>query len=109
MARWKIFGRSKSEDGKSEREEFIKVESDEIIESEAEQEPEKPTLAEHRETLYAEGSTPKKKGKGSSNQRTWRDTKAIEENVDTISKRKPGKPVPELDKKVDEILSKKKK
>lgn len=118
MVRWKLFGRYKSKEEKPESEEPIQEkpkeimqsdteqESEETISTETEQEPEKPTLVEHHETLYTKGTIPKKE---TINQTTWRDVNAIEENVDNLRMSKSKKPVSELDKKVDKILSKRKK
>jgi len=114
MVRWKLFGRSKpKEDEEPEHQEVQEPtpqEPEETIQPETEKEPEKPTMPEYRETLYTKGSTPKKgkkHHKETINQTTWRDINAIEENVDNIRKSK--KPVSKLDKKVDKILSRKKK
>ena len=100
MVKWKLFGKNKSE---------------EDMECEQPKETEKQVLAEHRETLYAEGSAPKKK-KGTktsdnecSDQRVWRDVKSIERNVDTIDKNKPAKKDSELDRAVDKIIFRRKK
>lgn len=103
MVKWKLFGRSKSKE-EPESEESIYEEPKETMQSDTEQEPEEPTLAEHHETLYSKGTIPKKE---TINQTNWRDVNAIEENVDSLRKSK--KPVSNLDKKVDKILSKKKK
>lgn len=109
MAKWKLFGRSKSKDEGQEVEEFQQGESSETIE------PEKPILTEHSETLYAEGSTSKKSpstkrtNTSPSDQRIWRDVNAIEENVDYIEKNKAKTPTSELDKTVDKLLAKRKK
>lgn len=118
MVRWKLFGRSKPKGEELEGEEPIQEEPketvqpdteqepEETISIETEQEPEKPTLAEHHETLYTKRETPKKE---SINQTTWRDVNAIEGNVDNLRMSKTKEPVSELDKKVDKILSKRKK
>jgi hypothetical protein len=71
-------------------------------------------LAEYKETLYTEGSTPKKysivqkKNMEANDQRIWRDVKSIEKNVDNIDKGEAQKPSQELDQAVDRILFKRK-
>jgi len=113
MVRWKLFGRFKpKEDEEPEHQEVQEPtpqEPERTIQLETEHEPEKPEMPEYRETLDTKGSAPKKgkPHKETINQTTWRDINAIEENVDNIRMSK--KPVSELDKKVDKILSKKKK
>jgi hypothetical protein len=54
-------------------------------------------------------SSYQREGVVSSEQRFWRDVKAIEENVDNISKHEPKTYEAGLDKTVDEILAKTKK
>ena len=109
MAKWKLFGRSKSEEEKSECGETIESES------KIEQKSEKSNLAEYKEKLYTEGSAPKKhsaaqsSNKGPNDQRIWRDLKSIERNVDNIDKNKTQKPSQKLDETVDRILFKRKK
>ena len=90
------------------QEEVTLQESEETIQSETEEEPEKPTLPEYHETLYTKESTPKK-DKETYSHTTWRDIKAIEEKVDNLNKVEAKKPKSKLDKTVDEILSKNKK
>jgi hypothetical protein len=106
MVKWKLFGRSKPKEEEPEGEEPMQEEPKETMQSDTEQEPEKPTLAEHHETLYTKRATPKKE---TINQTTWRDINAIEENVDNLSRGRAKKPISGLDKKVDKILSKRKK
>jgi len=115
MVRWKLFGRSKPKEEEPEGEESIQEESKETMQSDMEQEPEETILAEHHETLHAVDSKSKKsssakaKYRESYNQTSWRDVNAIEENVDNLRMSKTKKPVSELNKKVDKILSKRKK
>jgi hypothetical protein len=107
MARWKLFGRSKSK-------EESECEESKISESEIKQESEKPTSAEYKETLYTEGSAPKdysafqKRNRELGDQRIWRDVRSIEKSVDSIDKDKAQKPEQELEKTVDKILFKRK-
>jgi len=107
MAKWKLFGRSKSK-------EEPECEEPTISESEIKQKSEKPTSTEYKETLYTEGSAPKKYSKiqekniESDDQRIWRDVKSIEKNVDNIDKDEAQKPAQELDQAVDKILFKRK-
>jgi hypothetical protein len=116
MAKWKLFGKSKSkEDEVIEPEETIEEtgetieETEEIIETEKELEDKQP-LAEYHETLQTGVST-SKKGKTTppSDQRIWRDTSAIEEKVDNLHITKAQKPVTEIDKTVDKLITKRKK
>jgi len=113
MVRWKLFGRSKPKEEEPEGEEPIQEEPKETMQSDTEQEPEKPAMPEYRETLYTEGSIPKKDKtyhkKETINQTTWRDINAIEENVDNLSRGRAKKPISGLDEKVNKILSKRKK
>jgi len=108
MAKWKLFGRSKSKDEEPECEESIQDES------ESRNEPKKTTSAEYKEVLYTEGSAPKKYSKiqekniESNDQRIWRDVKSIEKNVDNIDKCEAQKPAKGLDDAVDKILFKRK-
>jgi hypothetical protein len=105
MAKWKLFGRSKSKE---------EPECEELVVSESKQKSKKPTSAEYKETLYTEGSAPKKysmiqkKNKDLDDQRVWRDLKSIEKNVDGIDKDEAQKPAQELDQAVDRILFKRK-
>jgi hypothetical protein len=105
MAKWKLFGRSKSKE---------ESECKELVVSESKQKSKKPVLAEYNEKLYSEGSAPKKhslaqkKSMETDDQRIWRDVKSIEKNVDNIDKEDTQKPAQELDQAVDRILFKRK-
>ena len=107
MAKWKLFGRSKSK-------EEPECEESTQDESESRNEPNKTTSTEYKEALYTEGSAPKKYSKiqekniESNDQRIWRDVKSIEKNVDNIDKDEAQKPAQELDQAVDKILFKRK-
>ena len=107
MARWKLFGKSKSKEEKIiESEETIKEEETEE-DIETDQEPEDQPLAEYHETLYTGASTSKKaKTTTSSDQRIWRDVDAIEDKIDNLHKIKAQKPVSEIDKTVDKLITK---
>lgn len=96
---------------KKEKPEEENIQTGENVQQEEELEAEFQPLAEHHETLYAEGSATKKgkKDKETHSQRIWRDVNAIEERVDNIHKSKAKKPTSELNKTVDKILSKRKK
>jgi Uncharacterized protein conserved in bacteria (DUF2188) len=90
--------------------------SEEVAQSETVQDPKEPTLAEYHETLHSsdvasenKDSSYQRDGVVLSEQRFWRDVKAIEENVDNISKHEPKMPEAGLGKTVDEILAKTKK
>ena len=105
MAKWKLFGRSKSKE---------EQECEELVVSESKQKSKKQVLAEYNEKLYSDGSAPKKystnqkKNRESDDQRVWRDLKSIEKNVDNIDKDEAQKPAQELDQTVDRILFKRK-
>jgi hypothetical protein len=119
MSRWKLFGKSKPKEEKiqepSEKVEEISEpcemveeisESDEKVVEEVTVE-EKQPLTEYKETLYTGGSTSKKEIKQvSSDQRIWRDIDSIEKNIDNLHLKEEKKPITELEKKVDMILSK---
>lgn len=112
MSRWRLFGRSKSkEDEIVEPEEIIEEETEEIEEEiEIEKEPEEEPLFEYQETLQTGVSTSKKtKTTAPSDQRIWRDVNTIEEKIDTLHITKAKKPVTELDKTVDKLITKRKK
>jgi len=90
--------------------------SKEATQSETVQDPKEPTLAEYHETLHSvdvasenEDSSYQREDVVSSEQRFWRDVRAIEENVDNISKHEPKTSEVRLDKTVDKILAKTKK
>ena len=107
MARWKLFGRSKSIDEE--------IECEDPILSETEQESEDSKMIEYHETLYSKDSKSKKHSKfqqAYANQRIWRDLNAIEENIDGLDKSKLELSTSQLDsdinKAVDKLLSKKK-
>jgi hypothetical protein len=116
MARWKLFSRSKSKDEEileSEEkieEEIMKEEKkdDEEIEEDIKTEPkiEDEPLAEYHETLQTGVSSSKKaKTAAPSDQRIWRDVEGIEDKIDQLYITKKKKPITELDKKVDRIIS----
>jgi len=85
------------------------------VQSEIDQDSQEPTLTKYEETLYSDNVTHEKdvlhQGGDSvlPEQRIWRDVKAVEENVDNISKHPSKEFGIELDKKIDGILSNKKK
>jgi len=118
MARWKLFGRSKSIDEEPECEESFQIETEETILSETDQDTEDSTMVEYHETLYSKDSKSKKLSKSQqthkspSDQRIWRDVNSIEENIDGLDKSKLESSAPQLDndinKAVDKLLSKKK-
>ncbi len=90
--------------------------SEEATQSETVQDTKESTLAEYHETLHSadvasenKDSSYQREGVVSSEQRFWRDVKAIEENVDNISKHEPKTSEERLGKTVDKILAKTKK
>ncbi len=107
MARWKLFGRSKSI---SEE-----IECEDPILSETEQEPVDSTMIEYHETLYSTDSKLKKHSKfqqAYANQRIWRDVNSIEGNIDGLGKNKVEPSTSKLDddinKTVDKLIEKRK-
>ena len=87
--------------------------SEEGTQSETVQDPKESILAEYHETLHSvdvasenKDSSYQREGVVLSEQRFWRDVKAIEENVDNISKHEPKTSEAGLDKTVDKILAK---
>jgi len=110
MARWRLFGRSKPKEEEitepSEKAEEIPEPSEKVAEEVTVQEEDQP-LTEYKETLYTGVSTSKKGEKQvSSDQRIWRDIDSIEKNIDKLHLKEAKKPVTELEKKVDLIISK---
>jgi hypothetical protein len=112
MVKWKLFSKSKLkndeiieiEETTKEPEEKIEK-SEEIIETEKVLEDKKP-LAEYHETLETGVSNSKKlKTAPPSDQRIWRDVDLIENKIDSLHITRAQKPVTEIDKKVDKIVS----
>jgi len=106
----------KKKDPKNDDEELTSPKSKEVTQSETIQNNKEPILAEYHETLHSvddvsgnKDSSYRREGVDLSEQRYWRDVKAIEENVDNISKHGPKTYGTGLDKTVDEILAKIKK
>jgi len=115
MARWKLFGRSKSIDEELESEEPLQIESEETVLLETEQEPEDSKMIEYHETLYSKDSKSKKHSKfqqAYSDQRIWRDVNSIEGNIDDLDKNKLESSTFKLDddinKTVDKLIEKRK-
>lgn len=110
MSRWKLFGKPKEEEMPDIQNTIEDEKTDEDFETIQKLE-DKP-LVEYNETLYSSGYTPKKtksskKGKTvSSDQRIWRDVDAIEDRIDTLHITRAQKPVTELDRRVDKLVSK---
>jgi hypothetical protein len=120
MAKWKLFGKSKSKEDEEietekpveeqveEPEETIEA-TEETIDSEEKLEDDGP-LDEYHETLETDVPSSKKAETAkSSDQRVWRDVRGIEEKVDNLHITRAQKPVDELDKTVDKLISKRKK
>ena len=125
MKKIKLFGKSKSkkeEDNKDIDDKIEKVEDVEIPESIEESRVETVELPvkDYRETLYSRGHAPskppvpkKEKEKHWSSKR-WENVEIIEKNVDNIGKKtldhsKKTSTSPEISRKVDMLISKKKK
>lgn len=114
MPRWKVFSKSKSKvEEKSKPQEEVKDEekSESQIENSEEKniEEEEKILAEYKETLFTSTQSSRKgKSQVLSDQRIWRDMGSIERNIDTMEVKKVVKPVKELEKKVDNIITRRK-
>lgn len=103
MARWKFFGKSKK-DEEIEPQDTVIEDTQIVIEKESEDKP----LAEYSETLESVSTSKKKsmkKDSPQSDQRIWRNVGLIEEKVDKLHISRAQKPVTELDKKVDKLVS----
>ena len=116
MSRWKLFGKSKSKKEEPleyplptsvEYNEDITMETGESQQVEKEQEQTDQPLAEYHETLHT--GKPASSNSASTDQRIWRDVKAIEENIDKMHVRKSRTPTSKFDKKVDQIIKKREK
>jgi hypothetical protein len=113
MAKWKLFGKSKPreediiEPVKTTEETLEEPidETKEIVETEnkIENEP----LAEHHETLETGVSTTKQSPTTQpSDQRLWRDVNSIEGEIDDLHKTRAHRPISEVDKAVDKLITK---
>lgn len=113
MGKWKIFGKLKKEEETTNTTQATEETNGEDLEEKSTEEQTDQPLAEYHETLHTnkKTSTSKTISHTSSNvdQRVWRDVDSIETNVDTIHIKKAQKPVTEVDKKVDKLISKHKK
>jgi len=105
--------RPKKKELECDDEELAPPKSEEISQSENVQDPKGPTLVEYHETLHSvdvasenKDSSYQQEDVTLSEQRIWRDVKAIEENVDNISKYKPKTSETGLNKTIDRILTK---
>jgi hypothetical protein len=115
MAKWKLFGRSKSKDEENIKpDEPVEEPNEEPINeteeiNDTEQEIEKEPLAEHHETLETGVSTSKKSIIAQpSDQRIWRDVNTIESEIDNLHITRAQKPITEVDKAIDKLISKRK-
>jgi hypothetical protein len=103
MAKWKLFGKSKKE-GEIKPKDSFKEETQVVIEKESGDKP----LAEYSETLETVSTSKKKSVKKyptPSDQRIWRDVNSIEDKVDNLHITRAQKPVTELERKVDTLVS----
>lgn len=115
MAKWKLFGKSKPrEEDIIEPEKTIEETLDEPIDDteeiiETENEIENEPLTEHHETLETGVSTTKQSPTAQpSDQRLWRDVISIEGEIDVLHKTRAHRPISEVDKAVDKLISKRK-
>jgi len=107
MSKWKIFGKPKPDEEKTEPGEDASTDKEEPIKEE--QDTQDKPLAEYTETLQTGKKTKKSiKKTDTSNQRVWRDVKGIEENIDNLHITRAKKPVTDLDRTVDRIIDKNK-
>jgi len=104
MAKWNLFAKSKKNEKETvkNKDEAIKEEIGTENQETKEIKEDKP-LAEHHETLE---TGKKRKTDKSSDQRIWRDVDSIENKIDKLHITNAEKPVSEIDKKVDRIVSK---
>lgn len=113
MGKWKIFSKSKKEEETAGITQATEETNEEVPEEKSTEEQTDQPIAEYHETLHTgkKTSTSKTISHTSSNvdQRLWRDVDSIEEDVDTLHTKKAKKPVTEVDKKVDKLISKHKK
>ena len=123
MAKWKLFGKSKSKKEENINEMEIPVqESDEISQQESEtidetnEETEELPVTDYYETLYSNGYAPKKStiplktSEKPWKRRSWESPHTIEKNIDDIGKKKidhteKSSESLDINKKVDKILS----
>jgi len=126
LARWKLFGKSKSKKEENNKEiEIMVQENKEVLQPEPEtidetsEETEELPVTEYHETLYSNGHAPKKSTTPPQTdekpwkQKSWESAHTIEKNVDDIGKKKidyteKTSESQDVDKKVDRLLSKKK-
>ncbi len=122
LARWKLFGKSKSKkEENSKKMEITAQESKEVLQPEPEtiDETEELPVTDYHETLYSNGDAPKKSTTPPKTdekpwkQKSWESAHTIEKNVDDIGKKKIDYTEKtyesrDVDKRVDRLLSKKK-
>jgi hypothetical protein len=103
MTKWKLFGKLKKDIEK--KPEAATIEEPQVV---IQEEPEDKPLAEYSETLESISTSKQKSVKKSSppsDQRIWRDVDLIEDKIDNLHITRAQKPVTELDKKVDKLIS----
>ncbi|UCF49236.1 MAG: DUF2188 domain-containing protein [Thermoplasmatales archaeon] len=110
MSKWKLFIKLKSKEKEIAEPQEIKenttTDSQETSKEEESSQEEKQVLAEYKETLYTNSQAAiKRKKQALTDQRIWRDMDSIEKNIDDLEIKKVVKPVKELEKKVDNIIS----
>ena len=122
LAKWKLFGKSKAKKHEDISKDQCNVEEtvnnvqpeQEIVwESEDKESP----LLEYKETLYSEGTAPKKSKPDQQQKKGWTRTKwdsigTIEHNIDSLDKKdlsrgETSSPKGEVEKKVDDLIGKK--
>ncbi len=127
MKKWKILSKFKTKKEEDRKEPEISVEENKEIpqpeikeEEETKEEIEELPVKEYRETLYSRGEAPKKPQitpkpiEKQWTKRRWENVDVVEKNIDDIGKRKSEdteKTLTKLDinKKVDRLISKRKK
>ncbi len=126
MKKWKILNKFKTKKKDSKEPEISVEENKELPqpvvkeEEETKEEIEELPVKEYRETLYSRGEAPKKPQIAPKprekqwTEKRWENVEVVEKNIDDIGKRKPEhdeKTLTKLDlnKKVDRLISKRKK
>lgn len=116
MVKWNIFGKTKSEkiepqtnpeSSQIESNNYSSTETDENLSFEKETTDQ--NIADYHETLQTRDTSGQGYTSYPSDQRYWRDVRAIEKKIDTLHLNKSDKPTSELEKKVDRIIKKKEK
>ncbi len=120
LAKWKLFGKSKSKEEESRKEIDIPIqETEETLQTEqkiiaeTDEETEESPIVEYHETLYSKehvpkkGEMPSKTSSDSWKRRTWENVDTIEKNIDVMSKKEvitKSSTTKDMEKKVDSLI-----